>query len=133
MTPGPGQYQHKTSVGTSGPKFSMVGNRPESSSAKRDMPGPGQYNIHLNDRAKTPSYRIGSAKRDGSSKFNELNPGPGQYTPYNNTSIRPKSPVWSMGTGTRKPMSHTENGPGPGNYGSITSVGNGPKVKSFIY
>jgi len=27
-------------------------------------PGPGQYNSNLNDKTKSPSYRIGSAKRN---------------------------------------------------------------------
>lgn len=127
-SPGPGQYQHKTHVGNSGPKFTMGGNRPLSAShSHKHVPGVGQYNVHMNDRAKSPSYKIGSASRDGF-KYTESNPGPGQYTPGCDISNRPKSPAWRLGTGKRRPLTETENVPGPGNYNTSGIVGGGPKV-----
>lgn len=131
MTPGPGQYQHKTTVGSGGPKFSMPNGRPQSSaSSHRTVPGPGQYSANMNDKVNAPSFRIGSAKRGDNNKFLEANPGPGQYAPNSNTSIRPKSPVWSMGTGTRQALSPTEMVPGPGNYNASSTIG-GPKVNKL--
>lgn len=128
MTPGPGHYIHKSTVGTTGPKFSMLGNRPQSSSSLRDVPGPGQYNINLNNKTKAPSFKIGNEIRSNLNKSAILNPGPGQYSIQDNSSIRPKSPTWKMGSSTRKPLYFTESNPGPGNYNSSNTIGYGPKV-----
>lgn len=84
----------------------------------------------MNNRTKSPSYRIGSAKRDGF-KFSYDNPGPGQYTP-NGLANRPKSPNWSMGTGLRANMTPNELIPGPGNYNTSRGLGDGPKVKKKL-
>ncbi len=127
MTPGPGQYNYKTYIGKDTPKISMS-YRPQTSAGERQMvPGPGQYNMVLTNRAKAPSYRIGSAKRDGAPKHLEAMPGPGQYTPAHNVSTRPKSPTWSMGTGTRTQLNPTELVPGPGNYNVRKGPSEGPK------
>jgi hypothetical protein len=127
MTPGPGTYKLKQYTGNEGPKITISGHRPTSASSSRLVPGVGQYQLNLNDKKKAPSFRIGTATRDGSS-FKNSNPGPGTYTPSGNTSTRPKSPTWSMGTGTRRPLSSSQANPGPGNYSYISRVGEGPKV-----
>jgi hypothetical protein len=129
MTPGPGQYQYKSYVGKEAPKISMS-SRPQSSLGAGSIgPGPGQYNMVLSNRPKSPSYRLGSATRDaGGLKSSLSNPGPGQYSPVVNVSTRPKSPTWSMGTGTRSQLDPTELVPGPGNYNVRKALGDGPKV-----
>jgi|LauGreDrversion4_2_1035121.scaffolds.fasta_scaffold222718_2 hypothetical protein len=131
MTPGPGQYQYKEYVGKDGPKITMS-SRPQTSLVKSSDPGPGHYNSNLVSRPTTPSYKIGTAKRDGGFKFMYDMPGPGQYSPTDNISKRPKSPYWSMGTGKRGGLYTSESGPGPGNYNVAKGVGGGPKVKIQI-
>lgn len=129
LTPGPGQYNIKQKVGNEGPKITLSNYRPLSSSTAHanGIPGPGQYNPNMNNRNRSPTYRIGSSKRDGIYKHLEKNPGPGQYTPSH--TQRPKSPSWRMGTSTRRPLTPTEaHLPGPGNYNYKTTVGEGPKV-----
>jgi hypothetical protein len=126
MTPGPGHYQAKTYTGSEGRKITISG-RPNTSQTRAGIPGPGQYSVTLTNRPKSPSYRIGSAKRDGFNFF-ESNPGPGQYSPTNYASNKPKSPNWSMGTSQRKGMSFNEIVPGPGNYNVSKGLGAGPKV-----
>ena len=128
MTPGPGQYQIKQMVGNEGPKIHISSVRPQTSSHSRFVPGPGQYDTTLSNRPKSPSYRIGTAKREGNKSSGV--PGPGQYELNNslNLSMRPKSPVWSLGTSTRPPLSTSEMSPGPGNYNIYNTVGKGPKV-----
>ena len=88
----------------------------------------------MSNRPKTPSYRIGSAKRDGFFKYLEGMPGPGQYNANNTMSLskRPKSPAWSVGTSKRPPLSMSELGPGPGNY-TINNTLGGPKVNILIF
>ncbi len=130
MTPGPGQYQYKEYVGKDGPKITMS-SRPQTSLVKSSDPGPGQYNSTLVSRPTTPSYKIGTAKRDGGYKFMYDMPGPGQYSPNDNISKRPKSPYWSMGTGKRSGLYTTDAGPGPGNYNVAKGIGGGPKVIAF--
>jgi hypothetical protein len=126
MTPGPGQYQVKTYMGKDAPKITMSA-RPQTSGEREYLPGPGQYNFSSSNRPKSPSYRMGSAKRDGINS-NKLVPGPGSYTPNLNTiSMRPKSPNWSMGSGQRT-VSFPDLVPGPGNYNTSKGLGNGPKV-----
>ncbi len=91
-------------------------------------PGPGQYNSNLNDKTKSPSYRIGSAKRNTGNR-NDF-PGPGTYTALN-LSIN-KSPTWSMGKGLRGSLSCASFAPGPGNYDTRAKVGEGPKVRIIL-
>jgi hypothetical protein len=82
----------------------------------------------LNDRTKSPSYRIGSSTRDRVNKNAEF-PGPGTYEGLNlTTSNRPKSPTWSMGKSLRPNLSSSNFYPGPGNYEAHNKVGEGPKV-----
>lgn len=127
MTPGPGQYQYKQYVGKDGPKIT-ISSRPNTSGGSRSfVPGPGQYNANLSNKNKSPSYRIGSAKRDGGFEYLMNNPGPAQYSPNHNVSNRPKSPAWSVGNGKRIPFNSNELVPGPGNYNVSKGIGEGPK------
>jgi hypothetical protein len=135
MTPGPGTYQHRNILGSDGPKVHISSVKPDVMTPReaRLVPGPGQYSLNMSNRPKSPSYRVGSAKRDGLFKYLEANPGPGTYNSSNDgSSKRPKSPHWSMGTSTRPPLSTCEQVPGPGNYTTGNAFGKGPKVSNNI-
>lgn len=75
--PGPGQYELKTTVGKSGPKYTM-----SSKSGNVDMskyvvsPGPGIYTPKYNAMYKSFSYSMSS--RPNSAKT-YMTPGPGNY------------------------------------------------------
>lgn len=132
-TPGPGTYTYHSIVGNEGPKITISAYRPLTSMLNENntTPGPGQYQSNLNDRPKSPSYRIGSSKRDMINKNAEF-PGPGTYEGLNlTTSNRPKSPTWSMGKSIRPNLSSSNFFPGPGNYETQAKVGEGPKVIIF--
>ena len=88
MTPGPGQYQYKEFLGKEAPKITMSMKLPKEGDDSRYVPGPGQYNSTNSNyyRPKSPSYKIGTAKREGIYKCMEGNPGPGQYGPDNCTN-----------------------------------------------
>ena len=127
-TPGPGQYEYKNFIGKEGPRITM--------SAKfrtkigENNPGPGQYDETNTNKYKnkTPSYRIGTAKRQG--LYNSIdNPGPGQYAPDRYTDhVRPKTPSWKIGTGKRPDLNPGDKStPGVGNYDISKSIGGGPK------
>ena len=118
MTPGPGQYQYKEFLGKEAPKITMSMKLPKEGDDSRYVPGPGQYNSTNSNyyRPKSPSYKIGTAKREGIYKCMEGNPGPGQYGPDNCTNyVRPKTPSWVIGTGQRPPLNPVDPSvPGPG-------------------
>lgn len=130
MTPGPGQYQSKNYIGNEGPKITMSMRLGNEKSESRYVPGPGQYNSTNSNfyRPKSPSYKIGTAKRDALYK-SEANPGPGQYGVNNSTNfVRPKTPTWKIGTSQRPPLSSCDASvPGPGNYNIGGLLGKGPK------
>jgi len=123
--PGPGQYSHRGDFDSPGKGTSLVPRRPDSAylSGSR-TPGPGAYAPSLTDKAKGPSYRIGSASRDGTSSGNRLgSPGPGAYNPaYTKGNKNVK-----IGTSTRSNLSASAYTPGPGAYDQRTKVGEGPK------
>ena len=131
MTPGPGQYQYKEFLGKEATKITMSMKLPKEGDDSRYVPGPGQYNSTNSNyyRPKSPSYKIGTAKREGIYKFMEGNPGPGQYGPDNCTNyVRPKTPSWVIGTGQRPPLNPVDPSvPGPGNYNIGQMLGKGPK------
>lgn len=131
MTPGPGQYQYKEYIGKEAPKITMSMKLGREQNESRYVPGPGQYNSTNSNyyRPKSPSYKIGTAKREGLYKFMEGNPGPGQYGPNNCTNaVRPKTPSWVIGTGKRPPLNPVDPSvPGPGNYNIGGLLGKGPK------
>jgi hypothetical protein len=108
----------------SGHGTTLVPRRPDSAYlAQGQIPGPGAYSPNLVTKAKQPSYRIGSASRDGLSKEYAGIPGPGQYDPKlqkANTNIR-------FGSSTRKPLADSTTTPGPGAYQVPNKVVEGPK------
>ena len=131
-TPGPGQYEYKKFIGNEGPKITMSAKLGSNlgQGDTRYVPGPGQYDeTNTNKyRNKTPSYRIGTAKRQG--LYNSVdNPGPGQYGPDNCTNmVRPKTPAWKIGTGKRQDLHPGDKStPGVGNYNISKGIGGGPK------
>jgi len=107
-TPGPGTYEFRNT--NEGPQYSMPGRSDKGDRPK--TPGPGHYNPggSMTDRA-SPSYRIGSARRDDDKPDTVRNqfPGPGSY------SGRPQTagPKWGFGTEKRdKRGGSTDIGPG---------------------
>ena len=131
-TPGPGQYEYKKYIGKEGPRITMSAkyNSRLEYGDKRYVPGPGQYDETNTNKYKnkTPSYRIGTAKRRG--LYNSVdNPGPGQYAPDKYTNnIRPKTPSWKIGTGKRPDLNQGDHStPGVGNYNISKNLGGGPK------
>lgn len=122
-------------MGNEGPKITISAYRPLTSmvSGNTATPGPGQYDFSLIDRPKSPSYRIGSSKRNAPNRQGDF-PGPGTYEGLNlTTSNRPKSPTWSMGKSMRPNLSSSNFLPGPGNYETYAKVGEGPKVNSNFF
>ena len=131
-TPGPGQYEYKNYIGKEAPKISMSMKLTKEKSESSRVPGPGHYNqTNYNSyKTKSPSYRIGSAKREGIYKYMESNPGPGQYLPDScSNQTRPKTPSWKIGTSKRSPLNPSDPSiPGPGNYNIGENLGKrGPK------
>lgn len=132
MTPGPGNYEYKQYIGKEAPKITMSSKLPKEQSESRFVPGVGSYNpTNINNyRPKSPSYRIGSAKREGLYKYMDGNPGVGTYNPNSATNkVRPKTPSWVIGTSKRPNLNPSDPSvPGVGNYNISKAIGsNGPK------
>ena len=51
----------------------------------RSLPGPGSYSPSHGNLEKSPSFRIGTARRFGQSAKHSM-PGPGRYNPENSKS-----------------------------------------------
>ena len=129
--PGPGKYNHDSSLSKVGGKISPEGRKRREA---EESPGPGSYDARLGDNSL--SFTMGGKTLE---KFNE-NPGPGTYDPRvhkpdgfsiakkleskNNTESpgpaaysipnKPTSPAWTFHSRIfPKPK---EEGPGPGQY-----------------
>jgi len=127
--PGPGSYNFKGEFESMAKGTSMVPRRPDSAllTASRS-PGPGAYNPSLDTKLKSPSYRLGSASRDGLSGKSYA-PGPGNYDPRlssNGKNVK-------FGTSVRSPLNGSTKFPGPGSYNINSKVGEGPKVIIFFF
>ena len=61
--PGPGNYDIPAKFANDAPKITISMHRPNSANPN-SFPGPGTYDSHLKNRTRSPTYRIGSAKRD---------------------------------------------------------------------
>mmetsp|Transcript_6993 Transcript_6993/g.6840 ORF Transcript_6993/g.6840 Transcript_6993/m.6840 type:complete len:302 (-) Transcript_6993:116-1021(-) len=115
-TPGPGTYEFRNT--NEGPQYSMPGRSDKGDRPK--TPGPGHYNPggSMTDRA-SPSYRIGSARRDDDKPDTVRNqfPGPGSY------SGRPQTagPKWGFGT-EKRDKRNGNNSVGPGQYEMRSSL-----------
>ncbi len=128
-TPGPGEYQPFYKIGKEGPKYTMSAKDERSSSKRSFIPGPGQYTLHSKNKRSTPSFGMGTSKREGVIGFPKNTPGPSQYIPtYFVNSIYNKSPNWSLGAGPKKSNREEELSPGAGNYNVSKGSGFGPKV-----
>ena len=44
----------------------------------KDLPGPGNYNVHSNNKPKDPAFGFGTSKRPAMNKTS-IGPGPGAY------------------------------------------------------
>lgn len=126
--PGPGQYNARGVFDEGNSKnsgWTLVPRRPQSASAASlRVPGPGSYTPEVMKRT-APSYRIGSASRDGIARDYTKAPGPGNYNPGN---YQLGGPSYRIGTGHRPPLSTSIETPGPGTYQVRPSTGEGPRV-----
>ena len=87
--PGPGSYSLRGTFEKANAGTTMVPKRPLNSSGVG--PGPGAYNPKEYGKQTLPSWRIGTASRDG--LFGKsLAPGPGAYDP--SATTRPKAPSY---------------------------------------
>jgi len=123
--PGPGSYETTKGLGANAPKYTL---RPKTANLedKTKTPGPGQYD---NDRVgqvrpKSPTWRIGTSKKDDA--YRELQrrgvPGPGMYESKSQFG----GPQYRFGT--QKRSHYNTNGvPGPGQYSIPCSIGDVPK------
>lgn len=126
--PGPGNYNHLQSVGTSAPKYSMTARNMYNggSNSKNSIPGPGQYDsgkVNYTSQ-KAPTWRIGTSSReDGLKKVErEAFPGPGNYGLKNDVN----GPKFSFGHDQRMKNQSRLSTPGPGQYKVPTTIFNVP-------
>lgn len=75
--PGPGAYTYRGSFEGAGIGSTMVPRRPMS--ATFTSPGPGAYNPGSYRKQNMPSWRLGTASRDGTFTSRDRAPGPGAY------------------------------------------------------
>lgn len=144
-SPGPAQYNPRYKSGA--PSYSL-GSRPDTFYNKH--PGPGNYNIRTSDSLKAPSYMyeltinyslcyysFGSEPKGNQtnlnnpnnniSKYNEEDPGPGNYNP-NNNFVTKSHPKFSFGNEPRGNQLNNKS-PGPGTYAIKPFFGNeGPNT-----
>jgi hypothetical protein len=125
MTPGPGNYELKPRIGVEGKKITISTYRPASACVSKSnmTPGPGAYEFSLKHRPNTPSYRIGSAKRDADPIQRELMAVPASNTYSPRISDKQNQPQWKFGTGNRPPLALIEKVPGPGSYNTSKVIG----------
>lgn len=81
MPPGPGTYEHKSTLGDGTAKATMPGRRPDlRPKSGRDAPGAGAYNPNYNPmRRSAPNFKVGRQVRDGEVNIFFNNPGAGSY------------------------------------------------------
>ena len=79
----------------------------------QNTPGPGQYNVNMNDMKKNPSWKIGTSNRDDNFEkvVRENVPGPGQY----DIKDKMKGPKFAFGKEKRNEYDKNDV-PGPGYY-----------------
>lgn len=124
--PGPGSYEVKSTIGSSGKKHSMTPRRPSSARPGSNRePGPGAYNIST--ASSGPKYRIGTAPKCELLKEFVKVPGPGAYSPNDKTMSTSRDvPHWRIGSAKRTSDLVTERTPGPGSYNFKERIGEGP-------
>lgn len=136
--PGPGNYNPNfNSVYRSNERYTM---RPKTADVKGNkvVPGPGNYSIRDDSRdLLQPSYKFGKERRDREhiNPDAKNNPGPGNYTiePMTGNNQAPKFSFGKEERGTEcMPDGGRSKGrpftPGPGQYGSKSTIGSGPKI-----
>lgn len=126
IVPGPGTY--KISSMFEGQKRGplIISRRPDSALFNGSkIPGPGAYNPSLTIKQRAPSFRIGSAPRNGLEiEHNLYVPGPGNYA-----NVRPSRHGGTVvfGKSKRKPLNEFSITPGPAAYEVNSSTNYGPK------
>jgi hypothetical protein len=107
----PGVGNYNISKGIEKKKITMFGKGKDL--YNNDNPGPGQYNLNMNDMKKNPSWKIGSSNRDDNFEkvVKENVPGPGQYDIKDNMN----GPKFAFGK-EKKNENEKSDVPGPGYY-----------------
>ena len=133
ISPGPGAYNYKEYIGKDAVKKSFGTKIDYSLIESKSTPGPGHYqelntNIYL---PKSPSYKMGTSKRENEKKDKSAStPGPGQYN-FDRTIkyVKLNNPSWKIGTAKRKCLDLSgKTTPGVGNYTIYGELGtNSPK------
>lgn len=121
-SPGPGTYQHPTSIGE-GPTYILGARLFDSYETKKnkEQPSPFQYSPNFDVLSKTQSvFSIGKALRDDVTGPRRLNvPGPGTYIgPKPQMPNFKDAPKWGFGSSERPDIGagKTKAVPGPGTY-----------------
>lgn len=120
--PGPGAYSMTSEFESPGKGTTLVPRRPDSAhTALGRNPGPGAYNPDYLPKTRAPTYRIGTASRDGLGDRRGA-PGPGNYDP----SLPRTRKSIIIGTSRRRALSEASITPGPGAYNTFSKI-DGPK------
>lgn len=114
--PGVGRYELRKKPGVDGPKYTLGAKRIIHYKTSSNL-GPGEYN-NVDPKIKykkSPSWKVGTGKRDNELRavIREDFPGPGKYSPTLKNKL--SSPQIKFGTGTRNGK-YSEINPGPGSY-----------------
>lgn len=108
--PGPGEYFHLQK--SEAPSFSLRGRSRDNVPNNNPKLGPGRYDPNYSTTLeKTPSYKLGTSRRNLSMASSNIVPGPGNYTP----KIGDDSFVHHFGNSARS-VSYDNKLPGPGTY-----------------
>lgn len=93
--PGPGNYDIPAKFAKDAPKITISMHRPNSANPN-SVPGPGTYESHLKNRTRSPTYRIGSAKRDYDPINREKSKVPASNTYNPKINDRYTQPKWGL-------------------------------------
>lgn len=114
-TPGPGQYQLKTTLDSKG--VHIAGKVPEV--VKEKAPGPGAYDPKADLKYKSgPSFSISGVHGDQYMPTKGI-PGPGTY----DSPERPATSGFKFGSDKRQGLASRGDAPGPGQYTVPTTIG----------
>lgn len=129
--PGPGTYPVKSIIGTETQGKTLAGRYEQARTSNMMAPGPGTYEPNAKPAlTASPSWKMGSSKRDDSDKLKMRTsnfPPPDSYNP-NMTSIKERNASWSFGSGQRAKLASVGlTTPAPGTYNVPNRAIEGPK------
>jgi hypothetical protein len=108
--PGPGSYLQFTK--SDAPSFSLRGRSQDTQSNENPKLGPGHYDpVYSTTIEKSPSYKVGTSKRNLSMASTLNGPGPANYSPKS----QDQSFIHHFGNSARS-VSYDNKLPGPGAY-----------------